>query len=141
MPLAILKFRLFNMKFCLKIFIYSQAKLKKQFWKLGLLRETQNLIGRMRIQSMECQISPQKLENIFRYLGRSSHYFGNILRALELFIEWFYMIFFKLNESKIVKQAGVTTKGPNEYIQEIEFENLSPGSVIIFRYVNQNSNC
>ncbi|OWK05594.1 AGL, partial [Cervus elaphus hippelaphus] len=39
----------------------------------------------------------------------------------------------QLNESKIVKQAGVTTKGPNEYIQEIEFENLSPGSVIIFR--------
>ncbi|KAK2491013.1 hypothetical protein MC885_002083 [Smutsia gigantea] len=39
----------------------------------------------------------------------------------------------QLNESKIVKQAGVATKGPNEYIQEIEFENLSPGSVIIFR--------
>lgn len=39
----------------------------------------------------------------------------------------------KLHESKIVKQAGITTKGPNEYIQEIEFENLSPGSVIIFR--------
>lgn len=46
-----------------------------------------------------------------------------------------YNIFFKLSESKIVKQAGVATKGPNEYIQEIEFENLSPGSVIIFRYV------
>ncbi|KFO26879.1 Glycogen debranching enzyme [Fukomys damarensis] len=39
----------------------------------------------------------------------------------------------QLNESKIVKQAGIATKGPNEYIQEIEFENLSPGSVIIFR--------
>lgn len=39
----------------------------------------------------------------------------------------------QLHESKIVKQAGITTKGPNEYIQEIEFENLSPGSVIIFR--------
>lgn len=39
----------------------------------------------------------------------------------------------QLHESKIVKQAGVTTKGPNEYIQEIEFENLSPGSVIVFR--------
>lgn len=60
----------------------------------------------------------------------------NILRILELFIECSYIIFFKLNESKIVKQAGVATKGPNEYIQEIEFENLSPGSVIIFRYVN-----
>lgn len=59
----------------------------------------------------------------------------NILRTLELFIEWFYITFFKLNESKIVKQAGIATKGPNEYIQEIEFENLSPGSVIVFRYV------
>ncbi|KAM5256191.1 glycogen debranching enzyme isoform 3-T3 [Ctenodactylus gundi] len=39
----------------------------------------------------------------------------------------------QLNESKIVKQAGIATKGPNEYIQEIEFENLSPGSIIIFR--------
>lgn len=48
----------------------------------------------------------------------------------------FSVFFFKLHESKIVKQAGVATKGPNEYIQEIEFENLSPGSVIIFRYVN-----
>ncbi|KAM5256193.1 glycogen debranching enzyme isoform 5-T5 [Ctenodactylus gundi] len=38
----------------------------------------------------------------------------------------------QLNESKIVKQAGIATKGPNEYIQEIEFENLSPGSIIIF---------
>jgi glycogen debranching enzyme len=44
--------------------------------------------------------------------------------------------FFKLHESKIVKQVGIATKGPNEYIQEIEFEILSPGSVIIFRYVN-----
>lgn len=52
-----------------------------------------------------------------------------------MFIEWFYITFFKLNESKIVKQAGIATKGPNEYIQEIEFENLSPGSVIVFRYV------
>lgn len=59
----------------------------------------------------------------------------NILRTLELFIDWFCVTFFKLNESKIVKQAGVATKGPNEYIQEIEFENLSPGSVIVFRYV------
>ncbi|ELV10507.1 Glycogen debranching enzyme [Tupaia chinensis] len=39
----------------------------------------------------------------------------------------------QLNESKIVRQAGVAIKGPNEYIQEIEFENLSPGSVIVFR--------
>lgn len=48
----------------------------------------------------------------------------------------FPVFFSKLHESKIVKQAGVATKGPNEYIQEIEFENLSPGSVIIFRYVH-----
>ncbi|KAE8610805.1 hypothetical protein XENTR_v10012247 [Xenopus tropicalis] len=39
----------------------------------------------------------------------------------------------QLKESKIVKQAGITTKGPNEFVQEIDFENLTPGSVIIFR--------
>lgn len=39
----------------------------------------------------------------------------------------------QLHQSQMVRQAGVTTKGPNEYIQEIEFENLSPGSVIVFR--------
>ncbi|CAK6439145.1 unnamed protein product [Pipistrellus nathusii] len=39
----------------------------------------------------------------------------------------------QLHQSKIVKHAGVTTKGPREYIQEIEFENLSPGSVVVFR--------
>ncbi|XP_029473325.1 glycogen debranching enzyme [Rhinatrema bivittatum] len=39
----------------------------------------------------------------------------------------------QLTESKIVKQVGIATKGPNEYVQEIEFENLTPGSVIIFR--------
>ncbi|XP_069497645.1 glycogen debranching enzyme isoform X2 [Ambystoma mexicanum] len=39
----------------------------------------------------------------------------------------------QLKESKIVKQAGITKKGTNEYVQEIEFENLTPGSVIIFR--------
>ncbi|XP_063796122.1 glycogen debranching enzyme isoform X2 [Pseudophryne corroboree] len=39
----------------------------------------------------------------------------------------------QLKDSKIVRQAGVTTKGPNEYVQEIDFENLTPGSVIIFR--------
>ncbi|KAM9325243.1 glycogen debranching enzyme [Gastrophryne carolinensis] len=39
----------------------------------------------------------------------------------------------QLKDSKIVKQTGVTTKGPNEYVQEIDFENLTPGSVIIFR--------
>lgn len=39
----------------------------------------------------------------------------------------------QLADSKIVRQAGVTTKGPNEYVQEIDFENLTPGSVIVFR--------
>ncbi|XP_041417474.1 glycogen debranching enzyme isoform X2 [Xenopus laevis] len=39
----------------------------------------------------------------------------------------------QLKESKIVKQAGITSKGPNEFVQEIDFENLTPGSVIIFR--------
>ncbi|XP_006015059.1 glycogen debranching enzyme isoform X2 [Alligator sinensis] len=39
----------------------------------------------------------------------------------------------QIKESKIIKQAGTAIKGPNEFVQEIEFENLTPGSVIIFR--------
>ncbi|XP_053549692.1 glycogen debranching enzyme isoform X1 [Bombina bombina] len=39
----------------------------------------------------------------------------------------------QLTDSKIVRQAGVATKGPSEYVQEIDFENLTPGSVIVFR--------
>ncbi|KAG8132646.1 hypothetical protein E2320_010492 [Naja naja] len=39
----------------------------------------------------------------------------------------------QLKESKIIKQASIATKGPNEFVQEIEFEKLTPGSVIIFR--------
>uniref|UniRef100_A0A8D0HPX6 Amylo-alpha-1, 6-glucosidase, 4-alpha-glucanotransferase n=1 Tax=Sphenodon punctatus TaxID=8508 RepID=A0A8D0HPX6_SPHPU len=39
----------------------------------------------------------------------------------------------QLKESRIIKQAGIATKGPNEFVQEIEFEKLTPGSVIIFR--------
>ncbi|EMP33184.1 Glycogen debranching enzyme [Chelonia mydas] len=38
----------------------------------------------------------------------------------------------QIRESKIIKQAGTAIKGPNEFVQEIEFENLTPGSVIIF---------
>ncbi|XP_041133692.1 glycogen debranching enzyme-like isoform X1 [Polyodon spathula] len=38
----------------------------------------------------------------------------------------------KLKDSKIVKQA-VTAKGLHEFVQEIEFEHLTPGSVIVFR--------
>lgn len=48
----------------------------------------------------------------------------NILRTLELFVEWFSVIVFKLNESKIVKHAGIVTKGPNEFVQEIEKKKL-----------------
>ncbi|XP_063282212.1 glycogen debranching enzyme [Pelobates fuscus] len=39
----------------------------------------------------------------------------------------------QLSDSKIVRQAGIATKGPSEFVQEIDFENLTPGSVIIFR--------
>uniref|UniRef100_A0A8C9WDA4 Glycogen debranching enzyme n=1 Tax=Scleropages formosus TaxID=113540 RepID=A0A8C9WDA4_SCLFO len=39
----------------------------------------------------------------------------------------------QLNESKIVKQAKVTSKGRSEFVQEIAFEHLTPGSVIVFR--------
>lgn len=46
-----------------------------------------------------------------------------------------FVFFFKIKDSKIIKQAGTAIKGPNEFVQEIEFERLTPGSVIVFRYV------
>lgn len=45
------------------------------------------------------------------------------------------VLFSKIKDSKIIKQAGTAIKGPNEFVQEIEFEKLTPGSVIVFRYV------
>ncbi|KAG9338439.1 hypothetical protein JZ751_025843 [Albula glossodonta] len=39
----------------------------------------------------------------------------------------------QLKDSRIVKQAEVTSKGRNEFVQEIVFERLTPGSVIAFR--------
>ncbi|XP_070775031.1 glycogen debranching enzyme [Enoplosus armatus] len=38
-----------------------------------------------------------------------------------------------LQESTVVKQTGVTSKGPSEFVQEITFQKLTPGSVIAFR--------
>ncbi|OXB66174.1 hypothetical protein ASZ78_012973 [Callipepla squamata] len=43
----------------------------------------------------------------------------------------------QIKESKIIKQAGTAIKGPNEFVQEIEFENLTPGSVIVFRIASK----
>lgn len=40
----------------------------------------------------------------------------NILRILELFVEWFFVIVFKFNESKIVKYVGIVIKGFNEFV-------------------------
>ncbi|XP_015210571.2 glycogen debranching enzyme isoform X2 [Lepisosteus oculatus] len=39
----------------------------------------------------------------------------------------------QLKDSKIVKRAEVTSKGRHEFVQEIVFEHLSPGSAIVFR--------
>ncbi|XP_048845065.1 glycogen debranching enzyme isoform X2 [Brienomyrus brachyistius] len=39
----------------------------------------------------------------------------------------------QLDESGIVRQASVTSKGRSEFVQEITFEKLTPGSVIVFR--------
>ncbi|XP_035027482.1 glycogen debranching enzyme isoform X3 [Hippoglossus stenolepis] len=38
-----------------------------------------------------------------------------------------------LEESEVVKQAEVTSKGRSEFVQEITFQKLTPGSVIAFR--------
>lgn len=39
----------------------------------------------------------------------------------------------QLKDSKVVKQANVTSKDNSEFVQEIVFEKLTPGSVIVFR--------
>ncbi|MCJ8740307.1 hypothetical protein PDJAM_G00057350 [Pangasius djambal] len=39
----------------------------------------------------------------------------------------------QLKDSGVVKQAGVTSRGRSEFVQEIVFERLTPGSVIAFR--------
>nr|XP_055058383.1 glycogen debranching enzyme isoform X1 [Misgurnus anguillicaudatus]XP_055058385.1 glycogen debranching enzyme isoform X1 [Misgurnus anguillicaudatus]XP_055058386.1 glycogen debranching enzyme isoform X1 [Misgurnus anguillicaudatus] len=39
----------------------------------------------------------------------------------------------QLKDSKVVRQAGVTSRGRSEFVQEIVFERLTPGSVIAFR--------
>lgn len=57
------------------------------------------------------------------------------LRKKTLIFSYEYVLFSKIKDSKIIKQAGTAIKGPNEFVQEIEFENLTPGSVIVFRYV------
>lgn len=40
---------------------------------------------------------------------------------------------FQLKDSEIVKQGDATTKGRSEFVEEILFEKLTPGSVITFR--------
>ncbi|KAB5550573.1 hypothetical protein PHYPO_G00055230 [Pangasianodon hypophthalmus] len=39
----------------------------------------------------------------------------------------------QLKDSGVVKQAGVTSRGRSEFVQEIVFKRLTPGSVIAFR--------
>ncbi|XP_016521077.1 glycogen debranching enzyme isoform X2 [Poecilia formosa] len=38
-----------------------------------------------------------------------------------------------MEESAVVKHAGVTSKGRSEFVQEIQFQKLTPGSIIAFR--------
>ncbi|XP_051556347.1 glycogen debranching enzyme-like isoform X2 [Myxocyprinus asiaticus] len=39
----------------------------------------------------------------------------------------------QLKDSTVVRQAGVTSRGCSEYVQEIVFKQFTPGSVIVFR--------
>lgn len=39
----------------------------------------------------------------------------------------------QMEDSKVVKRTGVTSKGRSEFVQEIHFQKLTPGSVIAFR--------
>ncbi|XP_056155875.1 glycogen debranching enzyme-like isoform X1 [Lampris incognitus] len=39
----------------------------------------------------------------------------------------------QLEDSEVVKQADITSRGSSEFVQEIVFEKLTPGSVIVFR--------
>ncbi|CAB1317683.1 unnamed protein product [Coregonus sp. 'balchen'] len=43
----------------------------------------------------------------------------------------------QLKDSGVVKHAGVTSKGSSEFVQEIVFERLTPGSVIAFRIMSK----
>lgn len=39
----------------------------------------------------------------------------------------------QLDESTVMKKAGVTSKGRSEFVHEITFQKLTPGSIIAFR--------
>lgn len=41
----------------------------------------------------------------------------------------------KLKDSQVVRRAEITSKGCSEFVHEIVFEKLAPGSVIVFRWV------
>lgn len=43
----------------------------------------------------------------------------------------------KLKDSQVVRRADITSKGRSEFVQEIVFEKLTPGSVIVFRLVQK----
>ncbi|CAL8310961.1 unnamed protein product [Merluccius merluccius] len=39
----------------------------------------------------------------------------------------------QLKDSEVVREVDITSEGPREFVQEIVFEKLTPGSVIVFR--------
>ena len=42
----------------------------------------------------------------------------------------------QLKDSAVVRLADASDQGSPEFAQEIVFEKLSPGSVIVFRWIN-----
>jgi len=60
---------------------------------------------------------------------------SKLIATCLLWILFCYWMTQKLKDSQVVRRADITSKGRSEFVQEIVFEKLTPGSVIVFRLV------